>query len=269
VTPSDVVVPSSVDQPHILIVDDEERLRRTLSGLFRRMGYRTTEAASGEEALEHIARHTFDVVLLDLKMPGMDGTEVLKAARPMAPDTVFIILTAFGTLDSAIVAIRQGAFDYLLKPSPAGEIIRAVESGLSERRRRLREEDPVALLERALASLREAHRQTAPVRHTDRFLQASGITVDTLQRLVVVDGRPVHLTPTEFDILTYLMRHRDRVVSPQELAAYVRGCDLDEHEARTLLRSHIYRLRNKLERDPSHPRWIRTVRGSGYIFSDG
>ena len=255
------------EAPCILVVDDEDSLRYTLIGLFQRMGYRAAGAASGEEALEHIARQTFDVVLLDLKMPGMDGTEVLKAARPLAPDTVFIILTAYGTLESAIVAIRHGAFDYLLKPSPIGEIVRAVEAGLAERRRRLGQEDPVTLLERALVGLKAAARQPESPPPTDRFLQAPGLTVDTLRRLVVAEGEPVKLTPTEFEILTYLMRHRDRVVSPRELAAHLRGCDLEEHEARTLLRSHVHRLRRKLERDPSCPRWIHTVRGSGYLFS--
>ncbi|HIE47953.1 TPA: response regulator transcription factor [Candidatus Bipolaricaulota bacterium] len=254
--------------PHLLIVDDEAALRRTLSGLFRRMGYWTTEAACGEEALEHITQGTFDVVLLDLRMPGMDGTEVLEAAHPLAPATVFIILTAYGTLDSAIAAIRYGAFDYLLKPSPTGEIIRAVEAGLAERRRRLGE-DPVALLERALADLRAASRQAAPPSTPRRFLQAPGLTVDTHRRLVVAEGRRVELTPTEFEILVYLMRHADRVVSPQELASHLRGCVMEKWEARTLLRSHIHRLRRKLGRDPSRPRWIHTIRGSGYMFSTG
>lgn len=263
---TDPITRNSVDLPHILIVDDERALRHTLSGVFRRMGYRIAEAASGEEALEQIARHAFDVVLLDLKMPGMGGTEVLRAARPLAPDTVFIILTAYGTLDSAIVAIRHGAFDYLLKPSPLGEIVRAVEAGLAERRRQ-KEEEPITLLERAIVGLRSAARRAEPSSSVERFLQVPGLTVDVQRRLVVVDGRPVQLTPTEFEILVYLMRHRDRVVSPRELAAHLRGCDLDEREARTLLRSHLYRLRRKIERDPSSPRWLHTIRGSGYMFS--
>ena len=250
----------------ILIVDDERATRRTLAKLFKRMGYRAVEAASGREALERIARRRFNLVILDLKMPEMDGAEVLRKARPLAPDTVFIILTAYGTLDSAIVAIRHGAFDYLLKPSPVKEIVRAVEAGLAERQWRLAHKEPVALLERALAGLKAAAQQPETSPFTERFLQTPDVTVDTLRRLVVVRGQPVDLTPTEFDVLAYLMRHRERVVSCRELVAHVRGYDLAERDARILLRSHVHRLRHKLERDPARPRLLCTVRGSGYIL---
>lgn len=251
---------------HILIVDDEQATRHTLARLFERMGYRAAEAGSGRKALEYIARQRFDLVLLDLQMPGMDGTEVLKAARPLAQDTVFIILTAHGTLDSAIAGIRNGAFDYLLKPSPVKGILSAVEAGLAERQRRLRDQDPVVLLEQALANIKAATEQPEGPSSAERFLQASDITVDTLRRLVLAHGQPVDLTPTEFEILTYLMRHQDRVVSCRELVAHVRGYDLDERDARVFLRSHVHRLRHKLERDPARPRLIHTVRGSGYVI---
>ena len=254
----------------ILIVDDERALRRTLAIKFRHMGYRITEAGSGHEALEHIGRQNFDLVILDLKMPGMDGAEVLQTARPLVPDTVFIILTAYGTLDSAIAGIRHGAFDYLLKPSPIEDIVRAVQDGLAERQRRQQSQDPVTLLERALDSLKAAPQSpegSTEDSSTTRFLQAPGITVDTLKQLVVVQGQPVDLTPTEFEILTYLLRHQDRVVSCRELVAHARGYDLDERDARALLHSHVHRLRHKLERDPDRPRLIYTVRGSGYTIS--
>ena len=251
----------------ILVVDDEAGIRRTLTQLFTRMGYHATEASSGQEALEQIARQRFDLVILDIRMPDMDGTEVLKSARPMAPDTVFILLTAYGALDSAIVAIRHGAFDYLLKPSPVQEIAHAVEVGLSERQRRLSLEEPVALLERALSSLRTAADRQETLLPADRFLQAADVTVDTLRRLAVVHGQPIDLTPTEFEILTYLLRHQNRVISCRELVAHIHGCELDERDARPLLRAHIHRLRHKLEHDPANPHIIRTVRGSGYAIS--
>jgi len=251
----------------ILVVDDEPSIRRTLTHLFTRMGYQAAQAASGQEALEQIAQARFDLVILDIKMPDMDGTEVLKAARPIAPDTVFILLTAHGALDSAIVAIRHGAFDYLLKPSPVQEIVRAVEVGLAERQRRLGHEEPVALLERAIISLKTAAERQETIPSAERFLQTPDVTVDTLRRLAVVRGQPVALTPTEFEILTYLLRHQDRIVSCRELVAHMHGCELDERDARPLLRAHIHRLRRKLERDPGNPQTIRTVRGSGYIIS--
>lgn len=260
------------DQPtfpgaHILIVDDEQTTRRTLAGLLQHMGYRTAEASSGRRALEYMARRHFDLVILDLKMPGMDGTEVLRSARPMAADTVFIILTAHGTLDSAIAGIRHGAFDYLLKPSPVKEIVTAVEAGLAERQRRLQSKDPVTLLERALANMKAATARPETPSPRNRFLHALDLTVDTMKGLVLASGQPVGLTPTEFDILTYLMRNQDRVVSCRELVAHLRGYDLDERDARVFLRSHVHRLRQKLEHDPSSPCIIHTVRGRGYIIS--
>ncbi len=253
---------------NILIVDDERAARHTLADLLRRTGYRTEEAASGREALEYIARQHFDLVILDLKMPKMDGTEVLRAARPLAPDTVFVILTAYGTLDSAMVAIRHGAFDYLLKPSSMPEIVRVVEAGLAQRRQRFAQEDPVALLERALEGLRSKAEEPGMSPAQERFLQAPEVNVDTLRRLVVVRGQAVDLTPTEFNILVYLLRHRERIISSRELVAHLRGCRLDERDARVVLRAHMHRLRHKLERDPSYPRLIYTVRGSGYRIGD-
>lgn len=257
-------------EAHILVVDDERAMRRTLADLFESRGYRVKEAASGAEALEQIARQPFDLVILDLKMPKMDGAEVLAAARPLAPDTVFIILTAYGTLESAITGIRQGAFDYLLKPSTVQEIVRVVEAGLAERQRRLRHQDPVMLLERALATLKATAQrpETASASTADeRFIKAADLTIDTLKRFVIVRGEAVYLTPTEFDILAYLVRHQERVVSCRELVAHLRGYELDELDARGYLRTHIRRLRHKVERDPAWPRLVRTVRGQGYIIS--
>lgn len=265
--PPSVTTEPAFPGARILIVDDEQTNRHTLAGLFERLGYQTAEASSGQKALEYISRQRFDLVILDLKMPGMDGTEVLKAARPLAQDTVFIILTAYGTLDSAIAGIRYGAFDYLLKPSSVRGIVSAVEAGLAERQRRLRHKDPVMLLEQALASIKATTQQSEPSLPADRFLETSGVTVDTLKRLALVQGHPVDLTATEFDILTYLMRHQNRVISCGELVNHVRGYEMDERDARVFLRSHIHRLRHKIELDAANPRLIHTVRGSGYIIS--
>ncbi len=251
----------------ILIVDDEQVPRHSLATFLRHANYQAVEASSGQEALECIGRQHFDLVLLDLKMPEMDGIQVLQAALPIAPDTVFIILTAYGTLDSAIATLRHGAFDYLLKPSSMPEIVRAIEAGLAEQRRRLVPNAPMALLEQALDILRTMPQAMAKAPDPERFLQAREITVDTVQRIAVMRGQPVDLTATEFDILTYLLRHQEQVVSCRQLVAHLRGCDLDERDARIVVRAQVNRLRHKLEPGSSRPRLIHTVRGMGYRFA--
>jgi len=251
----------------ILVVDDEEAMRVTMKGVLTHLGYRVSVASTGQQALDIIGSQDIDLVLLDLRIPGISGINVLRAARPLAPDTVFVILTAFGTLDSAILAIRNGAFDYLLKPTPVQDIVRVIQRGLADRqKRRSSQEDPVGLLERALVQLRGEGATTGLPPASERFLQALDIAVDTLKQIVVVRGEPVGLTSTEYDILVYLMRNRRRVVSCRELVLEVQGHDLDECDARVVLRSHIHRLRRKIEIDPSDPQFIATIRGRGYTF---
>lgn len=276
---ADQTVPYTTAFPgaRILIADDEPGIRRTLRDIFRRVGYHPSEATSGTEALQKIQAESFDLVLLDLNMPEMSGTSVLAAARPHAPNTVFIIITAYATLDSAILALRHWAFDYLFKPSSVREILRVVENGLASRQQRLPPEDPVALLERALATLKNAPPDgvsdstlgsdaSTTTASSERFLQAPDLTVDTQKGLAIVAEEAVALTPTELDILTYLMRHAGHVVSVQELGAHLQGNEMSVHAARDLLRAPLHRLRHKIEADPKKPRFIHTLRGRGYLF---
>ncbi|MGC9396505.1 MAG: response regulator transcription factor [Anaerolineae bacterium] len=270
---ADQAVPITTAFPgaRILIADDEPGIRRTLKDIFRHVGYHPSEAISGTEALQKIQAESFDLVLLDLNMPEMSGTAVLAAARPHAPNTVFIILTAYATLDSAILALRHWAFDYLLKPSSVREILRVVENGLASRQQRVPHEDPVALLERALATLKNTPPDTVTDttpgdESTERFLQAPGLTLDTQKGLAIVAEEAIALTPTELDILTYLMRHSGHVVSLQELGAHLQGVEMTIHDARDLLRAPLHRLRHKIEANPKKPRFIHTLRGRGYMF---
>ena len=249
----------------VLIVDDEESLRNTLEDLFDRVGYQADSVGSGLKALEILRDQTMDVVLLDLKMPEIEGTEVLKRARSFASDvdTVFIIMTAYGTMDSAITGIRHGASDYLLKPSSLETIVRTVERGLTKREEhRQRLQDPIQMLESALAKLKETPQPS--VQPEPRFLRAQGLLVDKEKHLVLRDNDPVHLTPTEFDVLVYLMQNRNRVVTPVEIVEYLRGYKLDDDDASSYIRSHIYRLRRKIEPGSEEFEYIQTIRGRGY-----
>jgi DNA-binding response OmpR family regulator len=251
----------------ILIVDDEPTMTRALARMLELSGYDPRIANSGEEALDLIERHSFDLVLLDLRMPGMDGLEVLAAARALAPGTTFVILTAHGSLDSAITAMRWGASDYLLKPCSVDEIVETVRRGLEKRWRARHREQLVGLLKETLAEV-NAEEKTVPVAPESEsgILKLGSLTLDTQWRSVAVNGEVVKLSATEYQVLAHFAHHVNQVVTCSELVHHTHGLDLSEQDARPIIRMHIHRLRQKLESNPSQPRFLRTVRGVGYMF---
>src|SRR5512136_266922 len=142
----------------LMIVDDERTTRLSLSEIFTLRGATTSTAADGAEALAQIKQTAFDLIILDVKMPGVSGLQVLEYVQENAPGTVCILLTAHATIDSAIRALRQGAFDYVLKPAQPKTIIEAVERGLAKRQDYLRRQNLVDLMEQTV----EAFKTGAP-----------------------------------------------------------------------------------------------------------
>jgi DNA-binding response OmpR family regulator len=254
---------------NILVVDDEPAARLSLAELLSLEGYEVAAAASGEEALGLLSESPFDLAIVDLKMPGMDGMEVVDALQKRTPDTVIIMLTAHGTLETAVQAMRQGAHDYLLKPANVNEIIASVEAGLDKRRRELRRRELLSLMQHTLTAIADEAPMppTEPPLVSDRFLQVREVLVDQQKHLATFRGSPLDLTPTEFKLLVYLLTHADQVLSPQELVREVQGYEADHWESRSIIRVHIRRLRQKLEPDPATPLYITTVRGAGYMFT--
>jgi DNA-binding response OmpR family regulator len=256
----------------IMLVDDEAVTRVSLADALRLEGYLVHTAASGEEALCLLKkRGPFNLVILDLKMPGMDGLELARRIRLTSSDTVIILLTAFGTMETAIQAIRQGAHDYLLKPCPIPEILRSVSEGLVRRQQTQRRQQLVEQLKQTVSQLdaiegREAREQLASA-EPERFLEIRDVLVDRRKHIAISQDRPLDLTPTEFKVLSCLMDRPDEVWSPKQLVRHARGYDTDTPGARAIIRVHIRRLRKKLEPDPSHPTYILNVRGAGYMFA--
>ena len=229
------------DQPRILVVDDEEVTRLSLAEILSLEGYQVTSARSGEEALQKLEKGTFDLVLADLVMKEVDGLQVMEAAKRLSPETVVIMLTAYGSLESAIQAMRQGAYDYLIKPCGAQEIVASVESGLARQRQERRRKELVTRVEEMLRALK-AQEDEMPISDSKgdpskraRFLQFGEIIVDLQKHIATLQGQLLNLTPTEFRLLACLMRKADQVLSCQELVREVQNYDCDELEARNII----------------------------------
>jgi two-component system KDP operon response regulator KdpE len=257
---------------NIMVVDDEAVTRVSLSDALRLEGYEVATAASGEEALGLCDKQgPFDLVVLDLKMPGMDGLEVATRLHDAFPDTIVILLTAFGTMETAIEAIRRGAHDYLLKPTPVPKILESVRKGLRKRQQGRRRQQLVRQLKQTVSQLDAIESQESVEQDADaepaRFLEVRDVVLDRQKHLAKRQGEPLDLTPTEFKVLSCLMEAPDEVWSPKQLVKRARGYEADTQGARAIIRVHIRRLRKKLEPDPSGPTYILNVRGVGYMFA--
>jgi DNA-binding response OmpR family regulator len=251
----------------ILVVDDEKNIRIVLKEALEAHQYQVEQAGTGEDALRLFERHSFDLVLLDLKLPDTDGVELLTRIHEISPQTIIIMLTAFATLDSAVQALRKGAIDYLTKPASIPVIIEAVERGLLKKREETRRIQVITQLEQTLAELkRETLATPTSADFNSRFVQTQTLMIDRAKRLVVRGDQSIPLSATEFDLLDYLVHHADRLVTASEIVKEIQGYDLAEEDARPLVRVHIQRLRQKLEDDPENPHYVLNVRGRGYRF---
>jgi DNA-binding response OmpR family regulator len=258
----------------IMVVDDEATARVSLAEILRLEGYQIATAASGEEALSLMDKsEPFDLMVLDIKMPGMSGLEVTEVVQERYPGVVIILLTAFGALETAIEAIRKGASDYLLKPASVPDILESVRNGLVKHRQTQRRQHLVNQLQQTLSELAAAEGAEAleeeVASQPSRFTQIRDVVVDRQKHIVTQEGKLLDLTPTEFKILTCLMETPDRVWSPQELVRQAQGYETDAWGARAIIRVHIRRLRKKMEVDPSDPKYILNMRGVGYVFASG
>jgi DNA-binding response OmpR family regulator len=268
---------STGPQPEaILVVDDEPAVCITLEGVLTREGYRCYSATDGATALDIMDHHTVDLALLDLNMPTMTGLELMHIIHEKWPNTVIMVLTGFGTLDSALTALRHGAHDYLLKPSTPEDIKASVRKGLGKRRKAARRRQ---LLTRIEASMREL---TAPVEDAaspapqqesdhppqENLLEAGGLVVDLRQHRVMYENSEIALTPIEYNTLVALVRARGRVQSYATIVQHTHGYECSEQEARTLIKTHISHLRQKITDHTHKPCPIANVRGVGYLWSD-
>ena len=258
-----------MEDVRILVVDDEAAERITLGEVLRLEGYQVTLAASGEEALNLIHQESdFDLAILDLRLPGIDGLQVLEGIRRVSTEIIVILITGYGTLETAIQALRKGAYDFLLKPCPVDEVLVAVRRALSELKADRHRRGLITQLQSTLQALVANTEGIEVVPETDKsndLLRVGDVQIDRAKHLVTYQEQPVDLTPTEFRLLECLMGRVDEVCTPQDLVRCAQGYETDAWGARSIVRVHIRRLRRKLEPDPENPRYIVNVRGVGYL----
>jgi len=219
----------------VLIVEDEESFSDALSYMLRREGFDAVVSPTGPEALEEFDRGGADVVLLDLMLPGLPGTEVCRALRSRGNVPIIMLTARDGEIDK-VVGLELGADDYVTKPYSARELVARIRAVL---RRRGESEPP-----------------------TDAVLAAGPVRMDVERHVVAVDGAQVALPLKEFDLLELFMRNAGRVLTRMQLINRVWGHDY-VGDTKTL-DVHVKRLRAKIEPDPANPTYLLTVRGLGY-----
>jgi DNA-binding response OmpR family regulator len=223
-----------------MVVDDDATVAEVVARYLEREGFAVDSVADGRQALARAASSLPDLVVLDLMLPGLDGLEVCRRLRALAPIPV-IMLTARGEESDRVMGLDLGADDYVTKPFSPRELTARVKSVLR------RAEGPLAEMEPGL----------------DSPVVVDGLAVDVRGRQVLLHGRPVALTQREFDLLAFLVQHRHQAFRRQELLEQVWGYSYGDTSTVTV---HVRRLREKIEADPSRPGRIQTVWGVGYRY---
>jgi len=231
--------PNSLDKPHILIAEDEEFLRNLLFVSLEREGFAVVAARDGIDALDSFDSQHFDLVLLDVLMPRMDGFEVCAEIRKRS-DVPIVMLTALNSPDNVVQGFELGADDFISKPFTFREVNARIQAIL-----------------RRIGWSRE--------RPSFLIMQFGEVILNDEEHTVDVRGQAVHLTPIEYQLLHYLMSNVNRPISKDKLFHEVWGYDFTG--GTNLVEVAMRRLREKVESQPSAPEYLLTVRGAGYKFA--
>jgi two-component system response regulator RegX3 len=223
----------------VLVVEDEESFSDALSYMLRREGFDAVVAPTGPDALAEFDRGGADIVLLDLMLPGLPGTEVCRQLRARSGVPIIMLTAKDGEIDK-VVGLELGADDYVTKPYSARELVARIRAVLRRRG------------------------ESGETGSTEAVLEAGPVRMDVERHVVAMAGDPVALPLKEFDLLEFLLRNTGRVLTRAQLIDRVWGSDY-VGDTKTL-DVHVKRLRAKLEPDPANPKFLLTVRGLGYKF---
>ena len=251
----------------VLIVDDEAPIRLTMSALLERQGYQVTTVDTGEKALALIYEQPFELLLLDLKMPGLDGIAVAQRARERQPDLTMIILTGHGSLDSAMDAIHVDVFDYVLKTADPEYVLERVRAAVEHQQAERRKQRVLGAFQSLADELGSEPVRQQPGGIGEQWFEVGDLRISTWSHTVRRSDETLSLTPTEMRVLACLAQRAGQVMTYQEIVQCAQGYAVGPIEAAELIKPHMYHLRQKLEVDPANPQYILTVRGTGYLLS--
>jgi DNA-binding response OmpR family regulator len=221
-------------------------------------------------------------MILDMNMPELAGPEVMSRAMTLRPDLLIVVLTGHASVDNAIAAVKANVFDYVLKPYRSDDLVSTVERAMQEQARRQQRQRVLAMVGQMMDTLRPTHEMpdvtalpsaSTPSRPAtaEKVLQVGSLILDRQKRLAMIKGdelRTVELTESEASILGALMEHPNQVLSPGQLASTALGYgEMDKWTIESVVRSSVFRLRQKIEPEADTPHLICTVRGRGYFLS--
>ncbi len=283
---------------HILLVEDDDDMRQVIAFFLHEEGYQVTQAADGETAstmlaTAHAQGQPFDIVITDIVMGDVDGIEVMNVAKQQPAPPEVILLTGHGSVDTAIAAVRAAAYDYLLKPCDLEKLLACVQAASAhhaEESYRSQEAEvgrqiasfvrqlydqseqgevpPVPLPPSPTPLLPQTPPPTGPITNAtapteQRYMDVGKLRIDTFRHEVSFDNQPIHVSPTEYELLVYLASIPGRVATFGDIARNTRNYEIEESEARDLVRGPIRNLRRKFDR-----RYLVSVRGIGFMLVD-
>ena len=257
---------------HILIIDDEATLRKTLARILQQAGFEVTTAENAEQGLAFLKTTNFDLIFTDLRMPGIQGLDALRMIHKQYPALPVVLFTAQPDVNSAVEALRHGAIDYLLKPLKPEVIIERAKSILLQQQKEKRKREIALQIETLQNELKiiENGEDIAPLSNeaklteTDRFIKRGAIVLDIHTRRITVNDEVISLPPTSFDYLLVLARHAPNVVDYQTLVAEAQGYQAEMRDAQELTKWHSHQLRQAFDKDAQNPSYLINVRGKGY-----
>ena len=219
--------------------------------ILRLEGYSVSAVQNGQLAVEHVRNNHVDLMVLDLRMPGMSGIEVVQVVNQISPDTEIILLTAYGTIDTAVDALRLRVHDYLLKPATPSQVLASVKKGLARRSSKIETKEIV---------------ESAYDEGLSEAVLSDGTRVDLERRIIHFGDEVINMTPAEGRLLKVLLENPGRVFTHRDLVLLVQGYETSQREAPEILRPLVSRLRHKLADVPLLAKSISSVRGTGYVF---